>query len=132
MSRVLKTMRQSLDNEGLGTRLEVPGSDILILVQDVSFVDDMALPIACPANILLSRVADICGIVYLVFRMFGMELNFSPGKSAVVLKLQGPGKKKATSDLFNTKNFIRINELPDYFEDILGVQGWRKSGEKLC
>ena len=48
-----------------------------------------------------------------------MELNFAPGKSAVILKFQGPGKKKAVLNLFNANQFIRINKLPDGFSEIL-------------
>ena len=94
MSHVLKTMRRSLHNEGLETSLQVPDAGGSIPLTDVSFVDDMALPIACPANILINHIADVCGIVYITFRMYGMELNFAPGKSAVVLRFQGPGKRK--------------------------------------
>ena len=118
MSRVLKTMRQSLDREGLGTCLEMPEHDSSLPLQDISFVDDMALPILCSADTLLEHIADVCGIVYLVFRMYGMELNFAPGKSAVVLKIQGAGKKSAEAALFNAKKFIRINKLPDGFSKI--------------
>ena len=51
-----------------------------------------------------------------------MEFIFPPGKSAVVLQLQGPGKKKALSDLFKSKNLIRINKLPvDFAEVFIGV-----------
>ncbi len=122
MSRVLKTMRQSLDNEGLGSSLKVPGSGETIPLQDVSFIDDMALPVVCPAGNLIQHIADVCGIVYMVFRMYGMELNFPPGKSAVVLQIQGVGKKKVQSDLFKSKGATRINKLLDYFDDIyIGV-----------
>ena len=48
-----------------------------------------------------------------------MELNITPGKSAVVLRFQGPGKKKAVSDLFKSNNLIRINKLPDDFSEVL-------------
>ena len=51
-----------------------------------------------------------------------MELNFAPGKSAIVLRFQGPGKKKAVSDLFKSNNLIRINKLPDDFSEVsIGV-----------
>ena len=76
MPRVLKTMRRSLLQEELVTSLKVPDTGNAIPLHDVSFVDDMALPIVCPANILTSRIADVCGIVYLVFKMYGMELLF--------------------------------------------------------
>ncbi len=67
MSRVLRTMRRSLHNEGLVTSLEVPDTEGGIPLADVSFVDDMALPIVCPAAMLIDHIADVCGIVYLTF-----------------------------------------------------------------
>ncbi len=109
MSRVLRTMRRSLHNEGLETSLKVPDMDREIPLADVSFVDDMALPIVCPAAMLVNHIADVCGIVYLTFLMYGMELKFLPGKSAVVLRFQGPGKKSAVQDLFKADNLKRIN-----------------------
>ena len=122
MSRVLKTMRRSLHNEGLVTSLKMPDSGEEIPLADVSFVDDMALPIVCPAAMLVNHIADVCGIVYLTFLMYGMELNFLPGKSAVVLRFQVPGKKKAVTDLFNANNLIRINKLPNNFRSVyIGV-----------
>ncbi len=85
-----------------------------IPLTDLSFVDDMALPIVCPASILISHIADVCGIVYVTFRMYGMELNFAPGKSAVVLRFQGPGKRKPLATflnpitLYESTNFLMI------------------------
>ena len=76
MPRVLKTMRRSLFQEELVTSLKVPDTGNAIPLHDVSFVDDMALPLVCPANILTSHIADVCGIVYLVFRSYGAELFF--------------------------------------------------------
>ncbi len=115
-------MRRSLHDEGLETSLHVPDSGGEIPLADVSFVDDMALPIVCPASVLTSHIADVCGIVLLTFSAYGMELNFAPGKSAVVLRFQGAGKKKAVSELFNSNNFIRINKLPANFSEVfIGV-----------
>ena len=76
MPRVLKTMRRYLLQEELPSSLKVPDTGDATPLRDASFVDDMALPIVCPANILTSRIADVCGIVYLVFKMYGMELLF--------------------------------------------------------
>ncbi len=47
-----------------------------------------------------------------------MELNFLPGKSAVVLRFQGPWKKSAVESLFKADNLIRINELPNNFRSV--------------
>ena len=60
-------MRRSLLDEGLVTSLKVLDTGNVIPLDDVSFVDDMALPIACPASILTSHIADVCGIVYMRF-----------------------------------------------------------------
>ncbi len=115
MSRVLRTMRRSLLEEGLVTSLSAPDLGHAIPLADVSFVDDMALPIICSAAVLTQHIADVCGVVFLTFLTYGMELNFSPGKSEVVLKFQGPGKKRAVKDLFSANNRICINKLPDNF-----------------
>ncbi len=118
MSRVSKTMRWSLRNEGLETCLHKPDTGAEFPLADVSFVDDMALPIVCTAAMLVDHIANVCGIVYLTFLMFGMELNFLPGKSAVVLCFQGQGKKQAALDLFKADNLIRIKKLPNNFRGI--------------
>ena len=76
MPRVLKTMRRYLLQEELPSSLKVPDTGDATPLRDASFVDDMALPIVCPANILTSHIADVCGIVYLVFRIYGAELFF--------------------------------------------------------
>ncbi len=67
MSRVLKTMRRALRNEGLETCLQQPDTGAEFPLADVSFVDDMALPIVCTAAMLVDHIANVCGIVYLTF-----------------------------------------------------------------
>ena len=133
MPRVLKTMRRSLLQEELASSLKVPDTGDATPLRDASFVDDMALPIVCPANILTSHIADVCGIVYLVFRMYRMELLFSLVKSAVVLKFQGPGKKKALSDLSKSKNLWQINKPPvDFTEVFIGaVDSYKHLGTQI-
>ncbi len=65
----------------------------------------------------------MCAALFIYFLlMYGMELNFLPGKSAVVLRFQGPGKKSAVESLFKADNLIRINKLPRDFSDVyIGV-----------
>ncbi len=116
MSRVLKTMRLSLLNEGLSSSLVFP--DKSIPLKDVSFVDDMALPIVARASDLVRRIADVCGIVYVVFKLYGMDLNVSPGKSAVILRFRGPGTKSAKIALKDAQDAIRINKLPESVGDV--------------
>ncbi len=77
-------MRRSLHNEGLVTSLSTPDMGSEIPLADVSFVDDIALPIVCSAAMLTKHTADVCGVVYLTFLMYGMDF-FLPGKSVVFL-----------------------------------------------
>ncbi len=82
----------------------------------------MALPVISHADTLIDHIANTCGIVLLVFRMYGMELNFLPGKSAVILKFKGVGKKRAVTSLHKSKNLIRVQKLPEGFSDVfIGV-----------
>ncbi len=50
-----------------------------------------------------------------------------------MLQLQGPGKKKALSDLFKSKNLIRINKLPvDFAEVFIGaVDSYKHLGTQI-
>ena len=63
-------------------------------MEDVAFVDDMALPIVATAENLIEHVSQVCTLIHLTFQVFGMVLNYAPGKSAAVLHVCGKGKRK--------------------------------------
>ena len=92
MSRVLVTMRKAFHAEGLDFRLDIGGQQFPL--KDVSFVDDMALPIVSTAENLIGHVSKVCTVIHLTFQVFGMLLNYAPGKSAVVLRICGKGIKE--------------------------------------
>ena len=116
MSRVLKTVRQSLCDGGLSSSLHFP--DRSFPVSDVSYVDDMALLVVASASDLVSKVSDSCGIVYVVFKLHGMDLKFTPGKSVVILCFRGPGSLQTQIKLKDANDAIKIGTLPESFSDI--------------
>ncbi len=80
-------------------------------------MDDVALPLVARASDLVRRIADVCGIVYVVFKLYGMDY-VPPGKSAVILRFRGPGTKSAKTALKDAQDAIRINKLPESVGDV--------------
>jgi len=78
-------------------------------VYDVSFVDDLAVPVVSGASGLVPKVKMITTFVYTVFQMYGMGLNFAPGKSAVILDFRGQGTRKAMLEVFECQGSLRID-----------------------
>ncbi len=70
MSRVLITLRKALHAEGLAFYLNM--GERQLPLQDVSFVDDMALPIVSTAENLVEYVSRVCTVTHLTFQVFGM------------------------------------------------------------
>ena len=101
MSRVLVTLRKALKAEGLDFYLNIGGQQFSL--EDVSFVDDMALPIVSTAENLIEHVSQVCALIHLTFQVFGMVLNYAPGKSAAVLHVCGKGKRKTLCALKDAK-----------------------------
>ncbi len=66
MSRVLVTLRKALKAEGLDFYLNIGGQQFSL--EDVSFVDDMALPIVSTAENLIEHVSQVCTLIHLTFR----------------------------------------------------------------
>ena len=87
-------MRQALSIDGLES--VVVFSSTAVRVQDVSYVDDLAVPVVGDsATALVSKVSKIAAVVYVTFKLYGMDLNFDKGKSAAILNFKGVGKQKA-------------------------------------
>ena len=132
MSRVLLTMRKALACASLDSTLRF--SDGSIPLKDVSFVDDMALPvIADSASQIVHKVSQITSIVFVVFRLYGMELNFSPGKSAGIMNFVGAGSKQARIDLDGAQNAIKIDTSPSNVTEVFLriVQSYKHLGTQI-
>ena len=54
-------------------------------LHEVSFVDDVAIPIISSADRLVTDVRLVIESALVVFAQHGLELNFSPGKTEALL-----------------------------------------------
>ena len=80
MSRVLVRLRGLLSERGLSSLL--PGTDFDC--GDVSFVDDLAVPVVAGAASIIDKTLVVTKCVYDAFGCFGFSVNFRPGKSEAV------------------------------------------------
>ena len=101
LSVVMGSVRNRLDALGLVKSFETgpaysamgipagcrPTTDIAV----ISIVDDNVFPIIAPAPLLLSRLATITALVYEVFRLHELTINFAPTKTAAIVSVAGAG-----------------------------------------
>ena len=78
-------------------------------VSDVSFVDDLAIPILAPANLLCTKISMVANCAYRVFSSYGMLLNFLPGKSECTIGFYGKDSKIAAREVASRPPFIPIS-----------------------
>ena len=106
MSRVLSLLRKSLSHNGLESFIDIGLQRVK--VHDVSFVDDVALPVLCDPAGLCDKIGKTTDCAIEVFSSFGMKLNFSPGKSEATVGFFGPGRRCAKKQLFLANDCIPI------------------------
>eukprot|EP00973_Karenia_brevis_P035582 4906919-Karenia_brevis.AAC.1 len=58
-------------------------------MHEASYVDDSAFPVFSEAEKLLSKIALTCQLVHWVFGLFGLAVNFKPGKTEAVIQFNG-------------------------------------------
>ena len=103
---VICRYRKAISDAGLSSVVCV--GDETFPVNDVSFVDDMAQPVVDVASTICQKIGKIANVAYAVFRMFGMLLNFPPGKSETTVSFRGTDSKKAAKILFLANYTIPI------------------------
>eukprot|EP00973_Karenia_brevis_P090203 12401443-Karenia_brevis.AAC.1 len=109
MSKVIRRLRQLLSENGIqytistSPALEQFGvehcsktvgfdqSISMSFIRDVSYIDDIIVPVYAPAKDVLGIVRCALHLVDLAFSSFGFALNYKPGKSEVVFIYAGPG-----------------------------------------
>jgi len=84
-------------------------------VKDVSFVDDVSIPVLAPSNQICHKVSSIANCAYSVFISYGMRLNFNAGKSEATIGFYGAGSKNARKALLAKGNVLQI-EAGDFKE----------------
>ena len=82
MSRVLSVFRKSLSIANLESHVQV--GETSHKVEDVSFVDDVTVLVVDSASSIISKVEAVTVIAVNTYAGFGMDLNFSAGKSECV------------------------------------------------
>ena len=102
ISRVLGTLRRTLQNDGLLSTLCVNG--YVHTWQDVSFVDDTSIPVTGSLEGIIAKTTSAARVAYNVFACYKMPLNFEPGESEAIVHLAGAGKKKARAELTRNEN----------------------------
>ena len=93
MSRVLSVFRATLAADNLDSVVQVNGKTHK--ANEVSFVDDVAIPVFASAGNLCHKIGEVANRAYTVFTSFGMKLNFNPGKSEATVGFSGHGMKAA-------------------------------------
>ena len=113
MSRVLTCLRDSLERDGLSSIMR--SSIFVHQVVDTSFVDDVAIPCLSSACDIASKTGRVASCAFCVFKLFGMTLNFKPGKSETIIGCFGPGSMLAKRELTLAGNLIPISAGSDCY-----------------
>ena len=111
MSRVLSVFRRSIALCHLESYVSV--NDIQHKVEDVSFVDDVTVLIVADATGIIEKVCAVTTVAVNTFGGFGMDLNFSAGKSECVVEFVGKGKKHAVNSMHDS-GLMKVPFLPKY------------------
>ena len=97
MSRVLSLLRERMQFEGINSAIKI--GDHIHNVVEVSFVDDVAIPVFANSDEILVKTGRIVEVAYHAFLVFGMTLNFKANKSEGIVGLFGPGARKIKLEL---------------------------------
>ena len=107
MSRVLTYLRSSLTSQDIASSISIGG--VSHDVVDVSFVDDVAIPVFAPAAGLVDKAGRIVQCAFHVFLLYGMTLNFKPNKSEGIVGFFGTNSRKARVELFKAHSRTSID-----------------------
>jgi hypothetical protein len=107
MSRVISLLRTSMEIDKIDSHMNV--CDESFAVSDVSFVDDLAIPILAPANLLCTKISMVANCAYRVFSSYGMVLNFLPGKSECTIGFYGKDSKHIAREFASHPPVIPIS-----------------------
>jgi len=129
ISRILYILRKTLFEDGLESVIVISGNTHKL--HDVSFVDDTACPVSGRADVIVGKVTAVAKAALGVFKCFGLDLNFSAGKSECVISHCGPGKKKAIRALELQGNSSRFEDLRGGWTTLLFVRVYKHVGTRI-
>ena len=102
MTKILNNLHCELAAKGLIATASCAGSEIafhrhdmppesVVKLLDVSFVDDVALPVCSSADAIIDSIRNVSESALVAFARHGLELNFCPGKSECLIHWAGAG-----------------------------------------
>ena len=77
MSRVFLHLRKCMGDQNINSTMKI--GDVMHQLVDVSFADDVAIPVTAPAEQIIYKCSRVVCCVCDVFKIYGMTLNFKPG-----------------------------------------------------
>ena len=95
MSVVLQKINHRLEEEAVFC--QNPQPDIM-LPQNVTWVDDAAFMIQCPADQLCQKTTTVMRTILEVMSEHGLSLSYGPGKTAIMLQFQGKKAQKCKQE----------------------------------
>ena len=107
MSRPLSLLRDSMEKSELESVMYADGLEFKI--PDVSFVDDVAIPVLAEASNLCHKISKVTSLASSVYASYGMKLNFNPGKSEATVGFYGHKKRLARKRLIEAGSVIGIS-----------------------
>lgn len=100
---LLKSLRNVLSSNSIGAYCYA--DNVKTNLYEASFADDVIIPCYCKAEALVHNATNIAKFANGVFMVYGLQLNFKPGKSEALPLFLGPGSSKAKIAL-QTNNFV--------------------------
>ena len=119
MARIIREIRTEITNCHLGWDVKMPSQKSLftpktavgslrglVPVMDDSYVDDAAfMTIALHAKLWPSMIIKVVQICTAEFRRRALRVNFSAGKSEIIVQLRGPGSKKVLTEIAQKRQY---------------------------
>ena len=80
-----------------------------ILFKDVSYYDDIAVPIAANNNDIINKIALTMETIYHLFYIHGFNINLNSGKTEAIVGIFGKGSKGVKNKICFNQNYINFN-----------------------
>lgn len=110
---LLKSLRQALSQNSIFAYCHHGSPSTKTLLHEASYADDVIIPCYCKCNCLISNMVNTAKIANGVFNVYGLSLNFKPGKSEVLPLLLGSGSARQKLIIQqNSASFSLAPEVP--------------------
>ena len=85
-------------------------SDLISFAADVSFVDDVVVPLIAPANQIIRMLTRLAFIVHQECALRGLLVNFKVGKTQPIIAIRGVNSNDVSTQLYvEQKSIINVH-----------------------